>query len=57
MDRKSTLEMVADWISANKMHKDFKTSLDWYNINKDRIHLHTKTRRLVEYMLKKEYGE
>ncbi len=56
MSRDSILEMVADWISANKMHKDFKTSLEWYSKNKKEIQLHKKTRRLVEYLLKKHYG-
>ena len=54
MDRGSLLEMIADWKSANKMHKDFPSSLEWYKVNKDKIILHKKTRRLVEFLLKKD---
>lgn len=51
--RNALLELVADWRSSNKLHKDFSNCLDWYNKNKDKLIIHRKTRRLIEYMLKK----
>lgn len=56
MDKDSILEMIADWISANKIHKDFYNSLEWYTTNKDKILLHPKTRRKVEFLLKRIYN-
>lgn len=53
IDRVSLIEMYCDWISANKQKNDFPSSLAWYTKNKDRIFLNKKSRRLIEYMLKK----
>lgn len=53
MDKASVLEMLADWASANRLHRDHFNVQEWYNKNKTKIDLDPKTRRLVEYMLKK----
>ncbi len=53
MPKECVLEMIADWFAANKMHKDFHGSYEWYWENRNKIKLHRKTRRLVEFLLLK----
>ncbi len=53
MKRAALLELIADWKSSNHLHKDFPDCLSWYNKNKEKLFMHKKTRRLIEYILNK----
>ncbi len=45
-------EMLADWFSANKCHRDFHSSFEWYWENHKKIQLHELTRIKVEELLR-----
>lgn len=53
------LEMVCDWLGAGKAqgkfspkNDKFKETRAWYSVNKEKMQLHPKTRRIVEYIIK-----
>ena len=55
-DKKDVMEMVCDWYGASKAQKATKGVDFWYEKNKDKLILNKRTRRVVEYLLKK-WGE
>lgn len=51
MPRKYVLEMVADWMSAGRAITGKWEAKEWYLKNRDKIQLHTETRKQVELVL------
>lgn len=55
MPKKYILEMVCDWVGAGKAqgfispkHDKYKETRKWYGMNKDKMQLHSDTRKMVE---------
>jgi len=51
MSRKYVREMVADWWAAGRGYDGRWKLPEWYAENWDRMHLHLKTRKLVESLI------
>lgn len=51
MSKQAILEMVADWYGAGRAITGKWEADQWYHKNKEKIQLHSDTRRLVEAML------
>lgn len=56
MPEKYTREMVADWRGAG-MAQGKPDTWAWYLANKDKMTLHSETRRLVEFLLEPHHQE
>ena len=50
------LEMIADWVGAGKAIHGKNEVLEWYYKNKEKMIMHPTTRKVVERILQREYG-
>ena len=52
MPASDVYEMIADWWSFSWKNGDLNEIFKWYDDHKERMKLHPKTRKMVEYILK-----
>ena len=55
MPERYAREMLADWVGAGRAITGKLEVADWYDANKEKIRLHSKTRELVEKLIAQNY--
>lgn len=56
MKKKAIIEMICDWRGAGRAQGYGDNTIEWYNVNKNKMKLHHLTRQAVEKKLTTIYG-